>query len=261
MFVWAESHWRRAIWGIESESSNGIITTMLLKLFDPNRPHYYNFMRLLAFHAHVASHGEFNIYPFWDADVVAEGCVTLAHLCQYGYFEAATALLKQTSKIIPFETHLYRDANFLYDRITMVGSYRNTLKNRSPDQKDFFADIPIRATMGMGSETDTLTILHIAASLRKFKFLELLISKGADVNVKSLTGLSVLASALGGDVSEAHNYKKHDQIQEETLRLILRLIDILLKNKANPNLPGAFIPPLQMHLLQCSTGYSSRCPS
>jgi hypothetical protein len=140
----------------------------------------------------------------------------------------------------------------------MVRSYRDILKNRSPeDQKGFFANIAIRDTMGMGSETDTLNILHIVASLRKFKFLELLISKGADVNVKSLTRLSVLASALGGDVSETHDHKKHDQIQEETLRLI----DILLKNKANPNLPGAFISPLQMHLLQCSTGYSSWCPS
>jgi hypothetical protein len=140
----------------------------------------------------------------------------------------------------------------------MVRSYRDILKNRSPeDQKGFFANIAIRDTMGMGSETDTLNILHIVASLRKFKFLELVISKGADVNVKSLTRLSVLASALGGDVSETHDHKKHDQIQEETLRLI----DILLKNKANPNLPGDYISPLQMHLLQCSTGYSSWCPS
>jgi hypothetical protein len=112
MFVWAESHWQKAIWGIESESSKCIITAMLLKLFDPNRHHYYDFMRLLAIHAHITPHGEFNIYPFWDADVGAEGCVTLAHLCQYGYFEAAKALLEQTSERIPFETHLYRDANF-----------------------------------------------------------------------------------------------------------------------------------------------------
>jgi hypothetical protein len=251
MFLWAQSHWQKAIWGIESESSNGIIATLLLKLFDPNRSHYHNFMRKLAFHANVASHGEFNIYPFWDAHVGEEGCVTLAHLCQHGYFEAATALLEQTSQNIPFESHLYRNTKFWYDKAKFV-------RNRSPeDQKDFFANIAIRTTRGMGSETDTLTILHIAAFLRKSNFLELLISKGADVNVKSVTGLSVLASALGGDVDDVHDQTQHDQIQEETLRLI----DILLKNEANPNLPGAFLSPLQMHLIQCSTARSSWGPS
>jgi hypothetical protein len=258
MFVWAQSHWQKAISGIKSESSKGLMTTLLLKLFDPNRSHYQNFMRMLAFHKYVSPHGEFNVHPFWVADVGAEGCVTLAHFCQYSYFEAATALLEQTSQRIPFETHLYRNTNFFYNRVTRLRSSRDLVSHRSPEeQKEYFARMANCTARGRGSETDTLTILHIAAFLRKSNFLELFISKGADVNVKSVTGLSVLASALGGDVDIADDQTEHDQIQEETLRSI----DILLKNGANPNLPGAFLSPLQMHLLQCSAAGSSLGPS
>jgi hypothetical protein len=65
----------------------------------------------------------------------------------------------------------------------MSGSRYHLEKFSLEDQKDFFTEIAIDTTRGMGSETDTSTILHMAASLRKSNFLELLISKGADVNV------------------------------------------------------------------------------
>jgi hypothetical protein len=53
-------------------------------------------------------------------------------------------------------------------------------------------------------------------------------------------------------VDEVRDHMEHDQIQEETLRSI----DILLKNGANLNVPGAFLSQLQMHLLY-STARSS----
>jgi hypothetical protein len=233
----AITKWQEPAGLVKSEPSKRLIHTLILRLLNPTRSHFEKFIIELESYS-----DDFNLErPIaWRAEQGAEICTTLAYLCWYGFIEAAQTLLEQQTERIPFESPLTRlYCLFEWFPIDKDNPLINNVKFMSWVGGDKFDTQP--------AGQQTITIIHIAAMLRQTTFLELFISKGADLTVKSITGLGVLASALGPGLQDGHHYDV-DYWREAEERQ--KFLSLLVPNDASPGLGAVSVTPLQVAIRQ-----------
>jgi hypothetical protein len=148
----------------------------------------------------------------WIADPGAESCSTLAYLCSFDCLEAAKIILERG--LIPLETQV--------TRVLRENSWERMLD---------------RSSLYEARNIKDGTVLHVAARLGRLSFLKHFVSKEIDMNVRCANRLSVLGAAI-------------DARSLQSAKSCLKVINLLLANKADPNLRGVSITPLQIAILR-----------
>ena len=229
LMQFAISEWNEVADMVKSEPSKRLVQTLILKLLDPTRSHFQNFVARL----------KEDLYPrqqlpiSWKAAQGEEVCITLAYLCWYGFIEAAEILLEQQTERVPFQSPLtHLDYQFAF------------LRTFSPlDDMKFlnWVEGGYENRIGQGMST----LVHIATMLKSTSFLDLFISKGADLNVKSPPGCSIWVLAVGPGLQEDEYwglFRNAENCQD--------FVSLLVANNVSPNLSGISITPLQMAIRQ-----------
>jgi hypothetical protein len=221
-------HWYRAIQSIDSESIQQSLSTLIIQLVNPCEAHYPRWRD------EVKEQSGDTTYPYWIAECGAERCTTLASICWFGFMETAKVFLETSQDPFPFHKTI-RWSN-------ITGSYRPDLNGQE------LSGNKIKNNLIWFFETVTgleiLTVVHVAlvaAFALKRDFLDLMVSKGADINICSLTGFSLLNTVLHFRLSRFWQQGTiKDRHQQQCL-----LVDYLLAKGAQPDLSRCTIAPLQ----------------
>jgi hypothetical protein len=199
LMLCAITEWHEVFEDIDSISARKSLSGLIIQLLDPNEPHYLNWRNEVA-KALVLAPTD-SPYPFWSAEPGAEPCATLASLCWFGCIEAAQLFLDTQKSPFPFQKPIYwtipadfprrfHDSQVLYSRFGHeLSKDKRSKENLLLYLKNEFSGL------------EALTVVHVAL-LRSDDFqpgfLGLMLSKGADINVRSLTGSSLLNTVLNG---------------------------------------------------------------
>ena len=202
----AMRHWPLIVREIDSDAARTAIIPLTLRLLDSTGPHFQNWVK-----ASKDLPPEDEI-PEWSVMRGCESCLTLAYLCYFGLFEAAKKFVENLPEPVPFETE-----------IKLIISY-DTWINEGTES----GGIERQGYVEDGK------LLHIAALTGQISFVKYFISKGADINAISAKGLSVLGSAVGAGWQSFR--------QPECM---LEIVELLLKNGADPNLSKVSFTPMQ----------------
>ncbi len=205
----AMSYWASIVRETDSNGARKTIIPLVLRLLDATGPHFQNWVkagRELTDGLLSDNINEWTVIPG------CESCLTLVYLCYFKLFEAAKQFVESLLEPVPFHT----DIKFVmsYDNFVDSGTEREGIEK--------------------GDDIEDGTLLHMAALTGQISFVEYFISKGADVNSISAKGLSVLGSALG-----------KGWVSTREPECVLQIVEILLKNGADPNLSGVSCTPLQ----------------
>jgi hypothetical protein len=176
--------WFTLIRELESEPEKELMMLPTFKLLDPKLPHFHPWLRANAEVNDVFGDGKF---PVWTANQEDQVCLTLAYLCWFKLDEFIGIFLGQHEGSFPYDTQIWRPRDPLF-------SWSNLQYYSIEYCKSYYAEAVNTPNRRMGRET--MTLLHIAATSREKEYLEAFIFTGADINHISLSGLSVLTSAL-----------------------------------------------------------------
>ena len=221
--------WYALICEIESEAEKELMMSLTFQLLNPKRPHFQAWLLANAEVDEIFSNGTF---PMWTASQEDNVCLTLAYLCWFNLDHFASIFLGQYQGRFPYESQIWRtrDPKCLWANLEDV-----PLQHKKSDYSEAVNTLNRR----MGRET--MTILHIAATGRRKDYLESFILAGADINHISLSGLSVLTSALSVLPLDAQFVSK-DGTLETVSPIVEFLIDkVDLRQKCS-------ISPIQMTL-------------
>ena len=226
---YAISVWGEIALAVKSEPSKRLVQTLILKLLDPTRSHFQNFVTRLR--KDLPPGQQLSIYR--KAAQGNEVCIRLAYLCRYGFIETAEILLEQQTERVPFESPLM----LLDEQVIFLGAVL-PLDDRKLMN---WVEGGYQNKIGQGMST----LVHIAAMLDSTSFLDLFISKGADLNVKSPPGFSIWVSAVGPGLQDNGPWA-FSRIAENCQDFV----SVLVANNVSPNLSEVSITPLQMAIRQ-----------
>ncbi|PMD22614.1 hypothetical protein NA56DRAFT_92213 [Hyaloscypha hepaticicola] len=249
LMPYAITDWYEVFRDINSISARKSLSGLIIQLLGPNEPHYQNWRNEVA----KALAPTDSPYPIWSAEPGAEPCATLASLCWFGCIEAAQLLLDTQKSPFPFQKPIYWTipADFLrrmYRPKDLLSGFGHELSKDKRSKENLLLYLK-NEFAGL----EALTVVHVALLWGyDFKpgFLDLMLSKGADINVRSLTGSSLLNTALNGRT------RIRDWVSgwsDDT-----NLFDFLLANGAQVNPSQCTITPLQSAIARARRSLNPR---
>lgn len=182
----AVEDWPQHTRAIKSKSVRESLSILVIQLLDPREAHFQLWSQetLLLLPSHVIL--------LWSVDSGAEVCAIFASLCTLGLFEAAQFLLETWEMPIPFHAPLY------WRELIQPNPVWFYPKDSPDDARRKF----LRYLKSECAGHEILTVLQIALIYDHIwspvspAFSKLLVTKGADVNLCSLTGFSPLNTLL-----------------------------------------------------------------
>jgi hypothetical protein len=221
-------NWVPPIHRIKSKQIRNSFSSLILQLLDPNQPHFQKWIKKLE-------EMEDEDLPCWSAEPGAECCITLAYLCWYGFFEAATLFLDMRTEPFPFEKSLQWTNYPMWHELVREMQNSDCPENIKNDFLEYLK--------GDVTGNETLTVLQIIplGGRPSHSILELLVSKGADVNVCSPTGFCLLTAALDSRSALAPEYAACDLGWADSQLYI----DYLLTHKVKVDPIRCTITPVQ----------------
>ncbi|KAN0112593.1 hypothetical protein V8E51_005544 [Hyaloscypha variabilis] len=220
--------WHYHIRDLESKPIQDAITPFVIRLLDPREPHYK------AWKQEIMNSPMGDSYPLWTVEPGAECCAILASLCCLGFLKAARVLLDTQEGPFPFHVPLYW---------TNFGSSIFLKLPTEYLRKEYLIRLKDNYT---GDEI--LTVLQVVLIYQQrtgetisTSIFELMISKGADINLCSLTGFSPLNTVL--------NYRSSHNPAMKNIHLNAYL-HFFLTNGAQIDLSQCTITPLQSAIFE-----------
>jgi ankyrin repeat protein len=175
-----------------------IINDLVLRLLNPGRPHFKEWLKLYALFFRGGRSG----IPRWKFPPGGELTASLAYLCWLDLHPAAEILLERNPDPLILNTQLELES-YYFDR-------------------------------NIDDENSEGAPLHVALSLGREWYVDLLVAKGADVNLVSFYGLTPLNLAVNAKI---------------TTQSCQRMIALLLDRKADPNPSCLGETPLQSAII------------
>jgi len=184
----AVEFWVYCVNRIRSEPIKGSLSTLILDLLDPLRPH---FLKWEIWQVRYMRSSGYRWIPHLSAKSGEENCITLAYLCWFGFIEAAQKFLEHKEEGFPYEgLLLWKEHPGLELPLSDVPAPQR----EGAREKKLLKYLQGSCRYGTGHEK--VTVLHLAAGIQATAFIELMGSTGANINNCLPTGLSVLTAAV-----------------------------------------------------------------
>jgi hypothetical protein len=232
----AISVWYQAIQNINSKAIREALSPLVIQLLSPTEAHYPKWQK------EVLRQKPESCYPLWFTAPGAECSAILASLCWLGLNDAAELLLNTWKDSFPFGEPLYWSGNVDFHEVDFSQAGHEISQE---EVKEIF----LTCLKDEFTGHEILTVTQVA--LMNFKnfgpdlqcLLELMISRGADFNMRSLTGFGPLNSLL--------HYRSRRQIMIGVdLHSYRFYLDFLLAHGCRAELSGCTITPLQSAIVQ-----------
>jgi hypothetical protein len=225
-------NWPDGIRSIKSKSIKESIAPLVIQLLDPRESHYP------AWKIELSGPEIGNLCRLWLAEAGQECSAILASICWLGLIDVAQVLLDMWKDPFTFQAPLYWADDIGYTRVDFPYA----------DSLDEVKQIFLRLLQDKCSGHEILTVFQVAV-MRMDRdtppsphILDLMIPKGADVNICSLTGFHPLNTLLNCPLRRSGwliRYPPHRQF----------CLDFLLDNGAQPDPERCTITPLQSTIL------------
>ncbi|KAG4438280.1 hypothetical protein IFR05_006215 [Cadophora sp. M221] len=207
-------------------------------------------------------------FPWWSTGSDFGLPLMLTYLCYMGFYETATRVLDQTTDSVDFQCPI--SAHFWYTILKhwiqseppSPTSSMESFNNDSAFERNNKADYNLTIFGFEGAceqfvndfhllfGLDKSALPHIAAGFRNERFIQLFVSRGADINFLTPNGFSVLIPAIYDGYGDQFFDDNRSPFCASGTGGVLSFVRLLLKELgADPSSKGGCITPLQLTTL------------